>query len=159
VSLPASNRLEVDLGYDTDVFTAADGTDFWTRPVNIYALAGGLVPIRYITAGAATGSAQLDKYGRGERHVGESGHPSVSNSDPFLRDPMYTDPTFDPLWFCNTPPNWENVACLPDGDIRKTTARSVGMIIMVDETSGEVSSCSVTLIAPNLVICAGHCLT
>ena len=45
VSLPASNRLEVDLGYDTDVFTSADGTDFWTRPVNVYALAGGLVPI------------------------------------------------------------------------------------------------------------------
>src|SRR5689334_3239213 len=37
--LPASNRLEVDLGYDTDVFTSADGADFWTRPVNVYALA------------------------------------------------------------------------------------------------------------------------
>ncbi len=26
--LPANNRLEVDLGYATDVFTSADGTDF-----------------------------------------------------------------------------------------------------------------------------------
>src|SRR5437867_3293151 len=51
-SFPASNRLEVDLGYgggEMDVFTSADGTDFWTRPVNIYALTGELVPIRYIT--------------------------------------------------------------------------------------------------------------
>src|SRR2546423_4536847 len=52
VSLPANNRLEVDLGYATDVFKAADGASFWTRPVNVNALAGGLVPIRYITDGA-----------------------------------------------------------------------------------------------------------
>ena len=30
-SLPASNRVEVDLGYGTDVFTSADGPTFWTR--------------------------------------------------------------------------------------------------------------------------------
>src|SRR5215208_3931792 len=58
-SFPANNRLEVDLGYDTDVFTSADGSNFWTRPINIYVLAGGLIPIRYITNGAATGSVQL----------------------------------------------------------------------------------------------------
>jgi hypothetical protein len=63
-SLPANNRLEVDIGYDMDVFTSADGTDFWTRPINIHALAGELVPIRYITDGAATGGVQLDQYGR-----------------------------------------------------------------------------------------------
>ena len=34
VDLPPGNRLEVDLGYDTDVFTSADGDQFWTRPVN-----------------------------------------------------------------------------------------------------------------------------
>ncbi|HEX2076369.1 MAG TPA: hypothetical protein VHG08_01635 [Longimicrobium sp.] len=27
-SFPGANRLEVDLGYGTDVFTAASGTDF-----------------------------------------------------------------------------------------------------------------------------------
>jgi hypothetical protein len=42
--------LEVDLGYDTDVFTSLDGTDFWTRPIYMCMLTGGLVPIRYITA-------------------------------------------------------------------------------------------------------------
>ena len=84
VSLPASNRLEVDLGYDTDVFTSADGTDFWTRPVNIYALAGGLVPVRYITNGSATGIATLDVYGRGERMPGIQDPGALSNCDPFL---------------------------------------------------------------------------
>jgi hypothetical protein len=39
VNLTGANRLEVDLGYGTDVFTATDGTAFWTRPINIYKLA------------------------------------------------------------------------------------------------------------------------
>lgn len=37
VNIPGSNRLEVDLGYDTDVFTSADGGSFWTRPINVHA--------------------------------------------------------------------------------------------------------------------------
>lgn len=156
VSLPASNRLEVDLGYDTDVFTAANGSQFWTRPVNIYALAGGLVPIRYITDGAANGIVELDRYGRGERHAGETGHPSFSNSDPFLENPSYTEPTYDPFWYCADPPNWENVACVP-ADIRTQVARSVGMIVTIH--GNHVSTCSVTLVDADKVITAGHCHT
>lgn len=156
-SLPASNRLEVDLGYDTDVFTSADGVEFWTRPVNIHVLAGGLVPIRYITNGAATGGVVLDKYGRGERHAGEPGHPSISNSDPFLPSSPYVEPTYDPFWFCGATPNWENINCVPGaGNVRKQVAQSVGMIVSVH---GEhVSTCSVTLIAPDRIITAGHCV-
>jgi hypothetical protein len=30
---PASNHLEVDLGYDTDIFTATDLPDFWSTPL------------------------------------------------------------------------------------------------------------------------------
>jgi hypothetical protein len=155
-SLPASNRLEVDLGYDTDVFTSADGADFWTRPINVYVLPGGLVPIRYITNGAGTGSVQLDRYGRGEGHAGEPGHPSFSNSDPFLKDPAYTEPTYDPFWYCAEPPNWENVACVPP-DLRTQLARSVGMIITIH--GDHVSTCSVTLVDADKVITAGHCHT
>jgi hypothetical protein len=33
----ANAVLEVDLGYDTDTFTAADGDEFWTRPINLAA--------------------------------------------------------------------------------------------------------------------------
>src|SRR5262249_49359056 len=131
VSLPEGNRLEVDLGYDTDIFTSADGTEFWTRPVNIYVPPGGLVPIRYITSGATTGGAEIDRYGRGERHTGDGAkHPSISNCDPFLKDPIYTEPTYDPFWYCANPPNWENVACVTSAaDVRARVGRSVGMMI------------------------------
>ena len=49
------DKLEVNLGYDTDTFTAVDGPAFWTRPVNVYALPLG-VPITYVAAGPLTGS-------------------------------------------------------------------------------------------------------
>lgn len=156
VSLPANNRLEVDLGYGTDVFTAADGNAFWTRPVDIHALPGGEVPIRYITDGAGTGIAEIDKYGRGESLPGDPGHPSISNSDPFLPAGSYSEPTYDPFWFCDPAPDWENVGCIPGGDIRAQVTPSVGMIVTVHGTS--VSTCSVTCIGPDLVITAGHCL-
>ena len=162
VSLPASNRLEVQLGYGTDVFTSANGTDFWTRPVNLSVLPGGLIPISYITSGAGNGGALISGYARGERHddEGYSGHDGYSNCDPFLKDGAYTEPLYDQFWFCttppNVPPNWENVACVPAGDIRKTVARSVGMFI--GGHGDHISTCSVTLIGPDLIITAGHCI-
>jgi von Willebrand factor type A domain/Trypsin-like peptidase domain len=100
----------------------------------------------------------IDKYGRGERHIGESGHPSFSNCDPFLPGTNYTEPTYDPFWYCLEPPNWENVACInKPSDIRAKVARSVGMIISVE--GGNVSTCSVTLVDTDKVITAGHCHT
>jgi len=160
-SLPANNRLEVDLGYDTDVFTSADGTDFWTRPINVYALAAG-VPIRYITNGAATGGVRLDQYGRGERHAGWQDPTALSNCDPFQGDAVYTEPKYDPLWFCNTPPNWENAACTtPAADIRNAIEPAVGMVMHVDYHQGvgfHLSTCSVTLVGPDTVLTAGHCM-
>jgi hypothetical protein len=54
VTLPGNNRLEVDLGYGTDVFTVADGGSFWTRPINVGAV-GASITIRYITSGANNG--------------------------------------------------------------------------------------------------------
>ena len=169
VSLPASNRLEVELGYggaDTvDTFTSADGTDFWTRPVNVGAFGDGKVPIRYVTNGAATGSATLDSYGRGERHSGDQDAAALSNCDPFLLDPVYVEPIYDPFWFCSGPPNWEDENCVaPPGDWRLEVAKSVGMIIHVDKSEFLVpqidilSTCSVTLIGPDLVVTAGHCM-
>jgi hypothetical protein len=166
--LPANNRVEVDLGYDTDVFTSADGADFWTRPVNVSAFADGKVPVRYITNGAANGSVQIDKYARGERHSGDQDPSALSNCDPFLASGDYDEPTtaeYDPFWFCHTPPIWENVECIsPLTDIRKTTARSVGMVIHVDKSEhitpqiDILSTCSVTLVGADLVLTAGHCM-
>lgn len=160
-SIPAGNRVEVDLGYGTDVFDASSGTQFWTRPINHDAFPGG-IPIRYIADGSLNGSVELQEYGRGESLPGELNHPSLSNSDPFLIDGSYAEPTYDPFWFCNTPPSWENVRCAPGADIRRQVAQSCGMIVTVheDEDTDElgVSTCSVTLIGPDTVITAGHCL-
>jgi hypothetical protein len=159
VSLPANNRLEVDLGYETDVFTNVDGSDFWSRPVNVYALTGGLVPIRYITNGSSNGIATIDMYGRGERLPGIQDPSALSNCDPFLKDPMYTEPIYDPFWYCTNPPNWENAACAI-GDIREIVAPSVGMILHVDSEVApyNLSTCTVTLIAPDRALTAGHCM-
>src|SRR5215213_5691736 len=54
------DKLQVNLGYEIDEFTAADGPFFWTRPINVYAFPAG-VEITYIPAGPLTGSVQLDK--------------------------------------------------------------------------------------------------
>jgi hypothetical protein len=159
VKLPANNRLEVDLGYDTDVFTKADGADFWTRPVNVYKFGSGPIPIRYITHGSNTGIAKIDKYGRGERMPGIQYPGALSNCDPFLKDSSYLEPLYDPFWYCTNPPYWENAACAA-GDIRAIVAPSVGMILHVDTELApyNLSTCTVTLIAPDQVICAGHCM-
>ena len=54
-------------------------------------------------------------------------------------------------------PNWENVECVaPPNDVRNDVAPAVGLIVTVHDNA--VSSCSVTLISPNRVITAGHCL-
>ncbi len=158
-NFPANNRLEVDLGYGTDIFTAADGPDFWTRPINIRALPGEQASIRYITDGAANGGVRLVAYGRGERHEEEpaAGHDSYSNSDPFLVNGAFTEPQYDPFWLCNpASPDWENVAQIPAGDLRLNIARSVCMIVSLH--GDQVSTCSATLIGPDLVISAAHCL-
>lgn len=155
VNLPGGSTLEVDLGYGTDVFTSASGTDFWTRPVNVYAHPGG-VPITLVaTTGGAR--AEIDQYGRGERHAGVQDPNALSNCDPFLGEATYTEPIYDPFWYCTDPPHWDNVRCVPAGDIRRDIAPSVGMVLHVDGTT--LSTCTVTLIAPDVVITAGHCMT
>ncbi|NHZ91905.1 VWA domain-containing protein [Massilia sp. CCM 8733] len=152
------DRLQVNLGYDVDTFTAADGPAFWTRPINVYAFPAG-VQITYIAAGAPTGSVQLDQYGRGERHIGEAPvHISFSNSDPFYQGPSYEEPDYDPFWYCSEPPNWENASCAtPPADVRARVARSAGMIVSVH--GAHLSTCSVTLVDGDKIITAGHCHT
>jgi len=161
LNLPANNRVEIDLGYDKDVITAATGTEFWSRPVNLSAFASGKVAIRYITSGAATGGATLDRFGRGERHDGDGDPTSNSNCDPFLIDANYAEPTFNTSLFCATPPDFENVDCVTAaGDVRKTVAPSVGMIVHVDlaaDGNTEIlTSISGTLVGPDLVLTAGQ---
>ena len=164
-SFPANNRLEVDLGYGTDVFTSADGAEFWTRPVDVYAVPGGNVPIRYITNGSNSGGVEFDRYGRGERaHSVDPDHDSFTNSDPFLDPdvPVYEEPEYDPFWFCAEPPNWENIANVTDpDDVRFRVAQACGMIVTIHGAPPDeyVSTCSVTLVDADVIITAGHCHT
>jgi Trypsin-like peptidase domain/von Willebrand factor type A domain len=157
------DKLQVNLGYDIDNFNASNGAAFWTRPINVYMFPAG-VQITYISAGTPGGSVQLDRFGRGERHLGEpcQAMPSFSNCDPFYQGPLYEEPQYDPFWFCTGPPNWENAACETDPtDVRARVARSVGIILTVEKSDCtpliEVSSCSVTLVDSDKVITAGHC--
>lgn len=163
----ANAVLEVDLGYSTDTFTAADGDEFWTRPINVAALPNNQVPIRYISTGAATGGVELDQYGRGERQEEEpslannASFQSLSNCDPFLVQPNppqeYMEPDYATYWFCGGTATWENINCInQQNDIRRQVALAVGIIITVHDEA--VSTCSVTLISPNRVITAGHCM-
>jgi von Willebrand factor type A domain/Trypsin-like peptidase domain len=160
-SFPGASRLEVNLGYatgETDVFDASSGTDFWTRPINTSALPGGNIPISFIPDGMG-GGVQITGYGRGERHeeaVPNGHHDSFSNSDPFLVSGNYTEPQYDPFWFCHLPPHWDNVAAIPAADIRATVAKSAGMLVSVH--GAHVSTCSCTLIGSDLVISAAHCI-
>jgi hypothetical protein len=146
----------------------ADGTDFWTRPINVYAV-GATVTIRYITSGAVTGGVQLDAYARGERYTkdpdpvySDPRFDCLTNSDPFLATATYLEPDYATFWFCNNPPNWENTVCVkPPGDVRNTVAPAVGMIVHVDankELGFLLSTCSVTLVGPDIVVTAGHCM-
>jgi hypothetical protein len=161
LNLPANNRVEIDLGYDKDVVTAPFDTEFWSRPINLLAFPNGKVQIRYITNGAATGGATLDRFGRGERHDGDGNPTSNSNCDPFLLDANYAEPTFNTSLFCATPPDIENVECVTAaGDIRKTVAPSAGMIVHIDLAldglTEIVSSFSGTLVGTDLVLTAAQ---
>ena len=160
-----SNRLEVDLGYDVDRFDATDSPDFWTRPINVPV--SGDVTIRYITNGSNAGHATLGEYGRGEPMESvNTTDPQVhnhTNPDVFLLSSPYAEPSYELRGFCGTTPNWENIACVPAGDIRAVMARSVCLFVHaeINETTGapDLSTCTGTLIGPDMVLCAGHCVS
>src|SRR5262245_12527221 len=61
-SLGAADRVEIELGYDMDVYTPSWGPDFWTRPIR----GDQDVTIRYIREAGGAGFVDLDMYGRGE---------------------------------------------------------------------------------------------
>jgi hypothetical protein len=161
--LKPGDKLQVKLGYDIDTFDGTSGPAFWTRPVNTYLFPGG-AEINYIP-GAPGGSIELDQYARGERHAGEQDPTSLSNCDPFYQGPAYQEPKYDPHWYCTEPPHWDNVARIsPASDVRARVARSCGIVLTVeasieDSSVKELSTCSVTLVDKDIVICAGHCHT
>jgi trypsin-like peptidase/VWA domain-containing protein len=155
-ALGAGDRIEIPLGYDTDVFTGADGPSFWTRPVK-----GNSVDIFFVDGGSGAGEASVSEFGRGEG-LKDGGTPAaaggIANGDLFMIDTPWVEPTyFNPAGVCpsGASPSWENVEALPPGVLRNA-ARSVGMFIEASE--GNVSTCSAALIEPDLILTAGHCV-
>jgi len=154
-ALGAGDRIELPLGYDTDTFDATDGLSFWSRPIK-----GNSVDIFFVDGGSGTGQASLTEFGRGEgTQLGGANATAGGNAngDIFMIDTPYVDPTFfNSAGVCpsGASPSWENVAVLPAG-VMRDTARSVGMLI--DAHAGDISTCSATLIGPDLILTAGHC--
>ena len=148
-ALGAGDRIEVPLGYDTDRFDSTDGLNFWSRP-----LKGNTVDID------GTGHASLTEFGRGEGiQLGgaDAASGGNANGDVFMIDTPFAEPTFfNSAGVCpsGASPSWENVEKLGAG-IMRDTARSCGMLI--DAHGGDISTCSATLIAPDLILTAGHC--
>jgi hypothetical protein len=157
----AGDRLEVvrssdpDAFHAMDVFTAADGPGFWSRPVR-----GNSVVVRFVDGGDSTGQASITEYGRGEgiRNGGDTAGGGNANGDVFMLDASWDDPTFfNTAGVCpsGSSPSWENVAALPVGVMRET-ARRVGLFIVAE--GDHLSTCTATLIAPDLILTAAHCL-
>ena len=162
-TLGAGDRVEVvrsgdpDPFHALDVFTSAHGPSFWSRPVS-----GNSVVVRFIDGGDGTGQASITEYGRSEGlRLGGADfvNGGNANGDVFMLDASWDEPTFhNAAGICpsGANPSWENVAVLPAG-VMRDTARKVGMILHVEDGT-HLSTCTATLIAPDLILTAAHCL-
>jgi V8-like Glu-specific endopeptidase len=152
-ALGAGDHIEVDLGYDTDRYDSSWGPDYWSRPIR----GDAPVNIRYVRGGGAgSASVTLDQYMRGEALIGDGS--AKANGDMFLIDSPFAATTYqyaEGKYPPGSAPDWENIAC-PLPAVMVDTARSVGMYVHRDKEN--ISSCTCTLIAPDLVITAGHCM-
>lgn len=159
VNLTGNAKLTVELGYGTDVFNKSSGTNFWSRPVDT-----AIAPIQIRITGG-TGSARLLEFGAGEPSITPGNAPgtpfgSQSNPDPFLHTNPYQEPIFETRLECNPGFAWRQAACalpLITDAVKNRVALATGIIVEVHDN--HVSSCSGTLIAPDLFLTARHCLT
>lgn len=166
VSLSPGAHLEVPLGYDNDVFTENSGTSFWSKPIDVKP---NSPPIQIRITGG-TGTARLKEYAVGEPTITPNQIPgtpfgSKSNPDPFLHTDPYEEPIYETRVMCHTPPHGGHLEWVNDGCtlnpmsivVKERISNAVGFIVLVHE--GHLSSCSGTLIAPDLFLTARHCLT
>jgi hypothetical protein len=159
MSFPGTSRLEVNVRYGVDRFDAGSGADAWTRPVDPLP---GSVRVTYFGSGAIGGVTLLE-YGSGEpTQTGTPGDPfgSLTNPDVFLHTNPYVEPTYETRLKCGVF-DWQNAACAAAGSLEELTARAVCVIVAAHtHTTGlALSTCSGTLIGPDLVLTAAHCLT
>ncbi len=175
-NLSPGARVEIPLGYDTDVFTNNSGGDFWSRPIDSL-----ILPLNIRITGG-TGTVRLFEYGRAEpsetpNEVPGTGWGSKSNPDVFLHDNQYVEPIYETRVKCGSTFDWQNAACeigppvnnpnpainivqqIPEL-VKNRVAAAVGLIVVKDthHIPPRVSSCSGTLIASDLFLTARHCL-
>ena len=165
------DRIEVNLLYATDIYRPTWGPDFWTRPIR----GGVAVQFSYFAQAGATGSATLIEYARGEAMRGDGallpGYRNT-NADLFMIDGPYQEPPYYPAFAVttgHTTPSWVPALSVTASPV-PAIAERVGMMVEIHHPSGaepifpedgtppiRVSSCTATLIAPDLIITAGHC--
>jgi von Willebrand factor type A domain/Trypsin-like peptidase domain len=166
-SMAAGDTVEIPrgTGFDSDFYGPAWGPDYWTRPIK-----GGVpIEIIYRSAGGA-GVVTVDRYGRGE---GINGNGELNtNADLFFLTSPYQEPSYYPPYSVvagHSGPSWLAADCVAD-PVMKATAQSVGLYVVVDTDIHNpqpadgtppirLSSCTATLIAPDRIITAGHCLS
>jgi hypothetical protein len=160
--------VKVDLGYDVDLFSAGAGTEFWSRPLDPARFAQS---VRIIFSGPAGGVTLLE-YGSGEpidsnEFNWNAGEFMGSHSDPdvFLHNSSYVEPIFETRLRCHNPFTWLRAAAATTAGEKKGVA-ATGIIVMTETVTPqhpvgpemtELSSCTGTLIGPDLFLTARHC--
>ncbi len=144
-------------GYDVDIFTT--NGDGWTRPIDP---TPGPIQINWV---GGSGSATLAEYASGEPIT--TGVPGTdtgrtTNPDVFLEgldsSGKYIEPVYETRAKCGGAFDWKNMVCTPLTAAEEAAGKAVCMIVAREEAEGlVVSTCTGTLIGPDLVISAEHC--
>jgi hypothetical protein len=150
-----------------DTFTEKSGTNFWSRPIDT-----SLVPIQiYIMKpnAGSSGTARLVEYGIGEPTITPNNPPgtiegSRSNPDPFLHTDPYEEPIYETRLMCEGGHfEWVNDGCTLNPvpiEVKSRVSSAVGlMVVMHYDASPYLSSCTGTLVGPDLFLTSRHCLT
>ena len=157
--LSGGSVLELDLGYGVDRWDASSGGSFWSRPIDSRAMA---VTVGFI---GTTGGVTVAEYASSEpTTVGVPGtaYGSTTNCDPFLHTNPYQEPVYETRLFCNGAFDWDNARPAATTAGERAAVDATGMIVAVhrhDAASWALSTCSGTLIGPDLFLTARHCLT
>jgi len=153
-NLPGSDTLLVG----DDEFTAADGPDFWSRPID--PLAGPIVVSYVGSSGAGIGT--LAEYGSGEPVI--TGSPpgdfeNRTNPDPFLHSNPYVEPIYETRLLCGSTFDWANAATVAGGTPQRLAVDATCILFSAHRHGSDLvlSSCSGTLIDTDLVITSHHC--
>jgi hypothetical protein len=156
---PAGTHLEVNVRYGVDRFST-DGEAF-TRPIDPVP---GPISIKYFGNGSALGGVTFGEYASGELKTTGPGAPGTDDGRQthcdvfleFLEGGKYREPIYETRGRCGATFDWENVACSPT-PAEEAAARATCLIVSRD-VSLTLSTCTGTLIGPDLVLTAEHCV-